>query len=853
MKLSIIFLALLAAANIAVAEDVTLIVNLNSNESFEYDVEEIEFLDFNTDNYFFLLTVHQKGRLPRSHNFAEITRIGFGDELGKSVMFVEGENGEEKYYLRNVDSLVFKDLAHRDFCTVEIGTQIWMCKNLDVKYYRNGDPIRHCPTDADWKDAAQKHQGAWCYYDHKLENGEVYGALYNWHAVNDPRGLAPEGWKIPTTDDWYLLDSYFGGSAFSGGKLKEAGTEHWYTPNRSATNESGFTALPGGSVEMDWGVDPVFADIGFWGFWWSADQDRYENYLADQFHLDYYSPYFVKHHYYKEGGLSVRCLYDYELKVPHLKSVDPISAKVGEEVTIFGLTLGKERGDREIMFGEVAAEVYPEWTDGMVVVEVPEGAETCEIKMSYDGKLSNGLNFSPTPDDLPDDQVVIGYQIWMKRNLDVDTFANGDPIKECKTEEEWEAAKENHTPVWCYYNFDPELGKIYGKLYNGYCLNDERGLAPEGWIIPNRDDIVDLVDYLGGEDIAGGKLKEAGTEHWLSPNTGGTNSTRFTALPGGNKVKNFQAIGRSGYWWTGDGGSNKSYWYLNHKQKYVWANSASPKSAHAVRCMKRLSRPLPTIKRIDPNEVTPPNEVTVYGKHFGKEVWNVYFNDEEGAVLKWTDTEIRAKVPIGISGEVDVKVKNKIGESNEVKLDVLEDMSIVKIGDQIWQRKNLDVKEYRNGDPIKFCETKEDWDEALTNEEGACCCYDFDPAKGEIFGLLYNGYAIEDERNIAPKGWKLPESDDWRNLKNFLGGAPVAGGKLKEAGTERWIEPNTGATNESGFTALPAGKFSNGQFKELGEATYYYHELRLRFDSETTGVFQPLNSGGYSVRCVMED
>ena len=125
---------------------------------------------------------------------------------------------------------------------IKIGTQIWMSENLNISHFRNGDIIPEAKTAEEWKEARIKKQPAWCYYNNNLENGEIYGKLYNWYAVNDKRGLAPVGFHVPSDDEWTALSDYLGGEDIAGGKLKS--TIGWN--NNSATNSSGFSALPGG-------------------------------------------------------------------------------------------------------------------------------------------------------------------------------------------------------------------------------------------------------------------------------------------------------------------------------------------------------------------------------------------------------------------------------------------------------------------------------------------------------------------------------------------------------------------------------------------------------------------------------
>ena len=145
--------------------------------------------------------------------------------------------------------------------------------------------------------------------------------------------------------------------------------------------------------------------------------------------------------------------------------------------------------------------------------------------------------------------VTIGTQTWMTTNLDVATYSNGDTIPHVTDQVQWSNLT---TGAWCYYNNDPILGAVYGKLYNWYAVNDPRGLSPIGWHIPTSDEWTTLIDYLGGYDVAGGKMKESGTAHWIPPNIDADNNSGFSALPSGswtNLVGRFSYLGSAGFWW----------------------------------------------------------------------------------------------------------------------------------------------------------------------------------------------------------------------------------------------------------------------------------------------------------------
>jgi len=147
-------------------------------------------------------------------------------------------------------------------CSIANG---WMGKNLDVTTYRNGDVI---PQVTDLNKWASLTSGAWCYYNNDPANNAIYGKLYNWYAVNDPRGLAPKGWHIPTDTEWTALTNLLGGESIAGGKMKTTGTSNWDSPNAGATNEIGFAGLPGGFRYFD----GPFSSLGANGHWWSASE-----------------------------------------------------------------------------------------------------------------------------------------------------------------------------------------------------------------------------------------------------------------------------------------------------------------------------------------------------------------------------------------------------------------------------------------------------------------------------------------------------------------------------------------------------------------------------------------------------
>ena len=187
--------------------------------------------------------------------------------------------------------------------SVTICCQTWMKKNLEVTTYRNGNPIPQVTDGATWRALTT---GAWCYYNNDPAMGAIYGKLYNWYAVNDPRGLAPAGWHIPIDFEWTTLSKCLGGYAVAGGALKETGTAHWLPTNTGATNSSGFTALPGGYRN----IGGVFYRIGKGGQFWSATATDYRpgfSWLSAQ---SFDSNINIRTNNQMQDGYSVRCVKD---------------------------------------------------------------------------------------------------------------------------------------------------------------------------------------------------------------------------------------------------------------------------------------------------------------------------------------------------------------------------------------------------------------------------------------------------------------------------------------------------------------------------------------------------------------
>jgi uncharacterized protein (TIGR02145 family) len=202
--------------------------------------------------------------------------------------------------------------------------------------------------------------------------------------------------------------------------------------------------------------------------------------------------------------------------------------------------------------------------------------------------LIDGTATTATP------RVTIGTQVWAVHNLDVTTYRDGTPIPEVTDPAAWTALT---TGAWCYYNNNSSLGTTYGKLYNWYAVagihdadpnTPNKVLAPTGWHVPTDDELTTLTTFLGGETVAGGKMKA--TTLWNSSNTDATNSSGFTGLPGAlrTKVGTFYGFGHNGFWWSSTeistaGARNRSLGYYGGTAS---RGSDYKAAGFSVRCLR---------------------------------------------------------------------------------------------------------------------------------------------------------------------------------------------------------------------------------------------------------------------------
>jgi uncharacterized protein (TIGR02145 family) len=227
------------------------------------------------------------------------------------------------------------DADNNNYTVVEIGSQIWMAENLMTTRYNDGTAIAYPGiNDYDWNNNTR---GAYAWYDNnEASNKDIYGALYNWKAINTGI-LCPSDWHVPTDHEWITLSDYLGGTNVAGGKIKDTGTSYWYSPDNKSTNESGFSALPGGMRNLT-----GFSDIKVGGHWWSST--FYRNLLRPSgWHLSSVSEILDKNITVSANeGLSVRCIIGQSaVSIPFVLT-DEIKDISTNSATVSGMVISDE-------------------------------------------------------------------------------------------------------------------------------------------------------------------------------------------------------------------------------------------------------------------------------------------------------------------------------------------------------------------------------------------------------------------------------------------------------------------------------------------------------------------------------
>ncbi len=571
------------------------------------------------------------------------------------------------------------------------------------------------------------------------------------------------------------------------------------------------------------------------------------------------------------------------LSVPYALYSNGVGVRVSE--TGDTLTIG---GNSVIVPGISAANAnnnnIP--TSGLGAVVLP-GNNTCADQ--FINVVGCNGQTSLTYDGRTYDLVEIGGQCWFADNLATDQYRNGDPIPAGLDNTTWQNTTSG---AYAIYNNDPANDIIYGKLYNWYTTVDTRGLCPTGWHVPTDCEWMYLEGSLGmpvaDQETAGWRGTNEGgalkaTSNWNSPNTGATNSSGFSALPGGYRsiYDYYNAIGGVGYWWS----SISTESGLAFRRELANDNTMVSRGNYdchfgfSVRCLKDSeTSPIPGCTDgsacnfladatqddgscLYQNATCDDGDVNTVNDVINSSCQCSGTPSNTGATLLPGNTTCSAEVisVTGCGGQTSLTYDGRTYD-------------LVEIGGQCWFADNLATDQYRNGDSIPTGLDNTTWQ---NTNEGAYAIYNNDPANDVTYGKLYNWYTTVDTRGLCPTGWHVPTDCEWMYLESILGltieqqiqvnqwRGTTQGGSLKDL--SYWISPNIGATNSTGFSAFPAGTIHNGgtdSFTGIGYLGHWWSSTEF----DLVGVFyRGLNHNrssvyrnitpkydGFSVRCVRD-
>jgi uncharacterized protein (TIGR02145 family) len=500
------------------------------------------------------------------------------------------------------------DGDNNNYPVVSVGNQIWMAENLKTTKYNDGSDIPNIAIGTEWDALITP---GYCWNNNDAATAKTtYGALYNWYTVsatgNADKNICPTGWHLPTDAEWTILTTYLGGESDAGGKLKETGTTHWQDPNTGNTNETGFTALPGGNRLFGGGT---FQYFGSNGFWWSSTLNI-GNYAWFRM-MDFSERNVIRNYDNVQNGNSVRCLFGLTRLVttttPAL--ITQNSATSGGNIMSDGTETSSVRGvcwststNPTILDNKTSDGTGPGTFTSSITGLKTNTRYYLRAYATYSSGTEYGseIFFSTrgeegTVTDIDGNTystIQIGTQVWLAENLKTTKYNDGTNIPNVMDNTAWAALV---TPAYCWYNNDAANYKdSFGALYNWYTLdrsrNGAKNICPAGWHVNSNAELTSMITYLGGDLVAGGKLKEVGIAHWIVPNTGATNESGFSALPGGERDLDgtFSGIMASDTWWTSTPNDSANFWYwaVSYNGGTIGAGYDPAQRGFSVRCLK---------------------------------------------------------------------------------------------------------------------------------------------------------------------------------------------------------------------------------------------------------------------------
>ena len=773
---------------------------------------------------------------------------------------------EQSFKTYSKGSQIVTDIDGNVYHSVTIGTQTWLVENLRAVRFRNGDSI---PTTKDNTTWAAYKSTAYSWYNNDITNKSTFGALYNWYAASDTRNIAPVGWHVATDADFTTLTNYLGNESIAGSKMKETGTVNWLSPNSGATNEFGFNGLPGGLRSYD----GTFRNKGSNGYFWTSTESDYDIYKGWDRELFYNQINCFRYNLdSKLYGFSIRCVKDIIINIPTITTAT--ATNIIDTTAISGGNITSNGGAPIIARGVCwSTSSNPTISGSKTMDSTGLGSFTSKLKgllpnttyfvrayatnsagTSYGNEqsfktYSKGSQIVTDIDGNVYHTVIIGDQTWMIENLRTTKLLNGLSVPRIQDAGIWSSQS---AYAYCWYGNDSIANKnTFGALYNWNAVST-RKLAPSGWHIPSKEEINTLTSYLGGSLTAGSKLKESGNTHWSSVNTDATNSTGFTALPGGYRsgtTGDYHYMGTLGVFWSssdsiGNGGRN----ILSNTSAEMNYSVDNKMNGFSVRCIKDVVLPVLTTKSATAITDTTSVSGGTISSNGGAPIiargvcWDTSANPtissnktSDSTGLGSFTSKLKGLIP-NTTYYVRAYATNSLGTAygNEVLIKTLSttisdiDGNIyhtVVIGTQTWMVENLKTTRYNNGDSIgiTFPAAKDINIETAPKYQWA---YAGNESNVATYGRLYSWYAATDSRKIAPKGWHVATDMEWTTVENFIKNsgntakALCANNTWGSSAVVGSIGNDLLKNNALGFNGLPSGYRNTSYFAYIKDDSW---------------------------------
>jgi uncharacterized protein (TIGR02145 family) len=699
--------------------------------------------------------------------------------------------------------------------TTYLNNQCWLKENLKTTKYSDGTTIPLETNNTSWSVLTTP---AFCWYNNDSASCVEYGALYNWYTLdtvtNGGKYLCPTGWHVASLSEWNHLFDYLGDSV-AGGKLKEAGTSHWVSPNSGATNETYFTALPGGNRISD----GSFVSKGNNGFWWAFDEYNASNgwrTMISNSNIGISTNYTNKYF-----GVSVRCI---KSNSPILTSLSIISnysnmSNFSANVTDDGGSAVNSRG--------ICWSTSPNPTISNNITN--DGAGLGNFTSVLSG-LTPNTTYYVRAYAINNIDVAYSNQITFtvpQLSLPLVTTTAVSSITSYTAVSGGNVTNEGGTPVTAY--------GICWKITTGATIADNKTIDGAGLsnfssnitsLLPGTTYYVRAYATNNQGTAYGNELSFTTPTVLATLNTTVISGILATSAVGGGNVLN-------------DGGAPVTV------RGICWNTNPSPTTANSKTTNGSGNGSFTSnMYSLSPN-------TTYYVRAYATNTVGTVYGNE----VSFTTAMFPAC--LGVTDTRDGRF-----------------YQAVQIGNQCWMTENLKYLPAVFPDDSSSTTLPRYY---VYNYQGTSVNDAIATTNYATYGVLYNWAAVmagtsssitnpSNVQGVCPAGWHVPSDAEWTQLTNFLGDVDEAGGKLKEIGFTHWNSPNKGATNETGFTALPGGIYNGSSLNFNSLATYGYWWTSTQYPYSSSSSWRRyMSSGasnvnvnnnykhwGFSVRCLID-